>query len=103
MALWLAQPPSYNTQGNNCLEELHNFPFLVFAFIRPSNLPAKTEEEEQRHREEYMAIIAAAKKKEAQNSATRQKLHKQQLRQEEQLAQSAKHFQQNVLPNWDSM
>lgn len=66
-------------------------------------MPAKTEEEEQRHREEYKAIIAAVKKKEAQNTATKQKLHKLQLQQEEQLAAATKHFQQIVLPNWEAM
>lgn len=72
-------------------------------YLRPSSLPAKTVEEEQRHREEYKAMIAAAKKREAQNTAHKQKLHKLQLQQEEQLAASTKHFLSQVLPNWETM
>ncbi|KAL3275588.1 hypothetical protein HHI36_020343 [Cryptolaemus montrouzieri] len=70
---------------------------------RPSNLPAKSLEEEEKHREEYKAILAAAKKKEALYSATREKLEKKQLRQEERLTNAAKHFTQLVLPNWETM
>lgn len=80
--------------------------FIVNGFCyddRPSSLPAKTLEEEQRHREEYKAMIAAAKKREAQNTANRQKLHKLQLQQEEQLAAATKHFISQVLPNWENM
>lgn len=48
-------------------------------------------------------MIAAAKKKEAQYSAAKHKQQKLQLQLEEQQAYAAKHFTQNVLPNWDTM
>ncbi|KAK9887169.1 hypothetical protein WA026_020622 [Henosepilachna vigintioctopunctata] len=70
---------------------------------RPSNLPAKSVEEEEKHREEYRAILAAAKRKDALNCATRDKLEKKQLKEEERLANASKHFTQHVLLNWETM
>lgn len=75
----------------------------MHSFCRPSNLPAKTLEEELRHRQEYEEILLAAKKKDAQTTAAKQKQQKLQLKLEEQQANAAKYFLQNVLPKWDSM
>ncbi|XP_050301321.1 TBC1 domain family member 12-like [Anthonomus grandis grandis] len=70
---------------------------------RPSSLPAKTFEEEQKHAQEYNEILAAAKRKEAKSSAAKEKQKKMQLQMEEQQANSAKHFSQQVIPNWIQM
>lgn len=60
-------------------------------------------EEEQKHAQEYNEILAAAKRKEARSTAVKEKQKKLQLQQEEQQATAAKHFSQNVIPNWTQM
>ncbi|KAF7270617.1 hypothetical protein GWI33_016413 [Rhynchophorus ferrugineus] len=101
-SVWKLFGKSSNQPSSSPLHAVASSSALI-QLKRPSSLPAKTFEEEQRHAQEYNEILAAAKKKEARSTAAKEKQKKLQLQQEEQQAMSAKHFLQNVIPNWSQM
>ncbi|XP_067007796.2 TBC1 domain family member 14 [Anabrus simplex] len=70
---------------------------------RPSNLPAKSQDEEQKHRHEYQRMVEAARKKELKEAKLRKKQLQQQLKQEEQLANAARMWNNEILPKWETM
>lgn len=70
---------------------------------RPSNLPAKSQDEEHKHRIEYQKMVEAARKKELKEAKLRKKQLQQQLKLEEQLANAARVWNNEILPKWDSM
>nr|CAD7439676.1 unnamed protein product [Timema bartmani]CAD7452383.1 unnamed protein product [Timema tahoe] len=70
---------------------------------RPSNLPAKSQDEELKHRLEYQGMVEAARKKEMKEVKIRKKQLQQQLKLEEQLANAARVWNNEILPKWDLM
>lgn len=70
---------------------------------RPSNLPAKSQDEEQKHRQEYQQMVDAARKKELKEAKLRKKQLQRQLKLEEQLANAARIWNNEILPKWDIM
>ncbi|KAJ9592631.1 hypothetical protein L9F63_015704, partial [Diploptera punctata] len=70
---------------------------------RPSNLPAKSQDEEQKHRQEYEQMVEAARKKELKEAKQRKKQLQRQLKVEEQLANAARIWNNEILPKWDLM
>ncbi|XP_052427034.1 TBC1 domain family member 12 isoform X3 [Carassius gibelio] len=70
---------------------------------RPANLPAKSEEEAQRHRQEYDEMVAEAKKRELKEAQKKKKQMKERFKQEESIANAMVVWNNEILPNWESM
>ncbi|CAH1782530.1 unnamed protein product [Owenia fusiformis] len=70
---------------------------------RPQNLPSKSPEEELRHRLEYEAMIETARRKELKEMKLRKKQMALRLRQEEMLKNAIATWNDDILPNWDTM
>lgn len=70
---------------------------------RPANLPAKSAEEEIKHKQEYEEMIKGARKKELQDAKVKKKQAQQQQKLEEQLIQATKIWNEEILPNWNTM
>ncbi|XP_026133030.1 TBC1 domain family member 12 isoform X3 [Carassius auratus] len=70
---------------------------------RPANLPAKSEEEAQRHRQEYDEMVAEAKKRELKEAQKKKKQMKERFKQEEIIANAMVVWNNEILPNWESM
>ncbi|ESO86591.1 hypothetical protein LOTGIDRAFT_167116 [Lottia gigantea] len=70
---------------------------------RPMNLPSKDPEEAEKHRLQYEQMIECAKKKEQREFKLRKKQLQNQLRQEDQLAKSSRIWNNEILPNWETM
>ncbi|XP_067657722.1 TBC1 domain family member 14-like isoform X1 [Haliotis asinina] len=70
---------------------------------RPMNLPSKNPEEAEKHRQEYEAMVEAARRKEQKEMKQKKRQLQQQLRQEDQLVAAARIWNNEVLPNWDTM
>uniref|UniRef100_A0A8C2L0D0 TBC1 domain family, member 12b n=1 Tax=Cyprinus carpio TaxID=7962 RepID=A0A8C2L0D0_CYPCA len=70
---------------------------------RPANLPAKSEEEAQRHRQEYDEMVAEAKKRELKEAQKKKKQMKERFKQEESIVNAMVVWNNEILPNWESM
>ncbi|XP_059387763.1 TBC1 domain family member 12 isoform X2 [Carassius carassius] len=70
---------------------------------RPANLPAKSEEEAHRHRQEYDEMVAEAKKRELKEAQKKKKQMKERFKQEESIANAMVVWNNEILPNWESM
>ncbi|XP_026078904.1 TBC1 domain family member 12-like isoform X2 [Carassius auratus] len=70
---------------------------------RPANLPAKSEEEAQRHRQEYDEMVAEAKKRELKEAQKKKRQMKERFKQEESIANAMVVWNNEILPNWESM
>jgi len=70
---------------------------------RPEGLPSKDPEEELKHKQEYEAMVEAAKKREQKEAKLRKKQLHRQLQQEEAMAAAVKVWNQEILPNWESI
>ncbi|XP_043110027.1 TBC1 domain family member 12 isoform X2 [Puntigrus tetrazona] len=98
------QSPSLPAQGRR--KNLEFEPLSTTALIledRPSNLPAKSEEEAQRHRQEYDEMVAEAKKRELKEAQKKKKQMKERFKQEESIANAMVVWNNEILPNWESM
>ncbi|KAL1263951.1 hypothetical protein QQF64_004306 [Cirrhinus molitorella] len=96
--------PSLPTQGRR--KNLEFEPLSTTALIledRPANLPAKSEEEAQRHRQEYDEMVAEAKKRELKEAQKKKKQMKERFKQEESIANAMVVWNNEILPNWESM
>ncbi|ROL53930.1 TBC1 domain family member 12, partial [Anabarilius grahami] len=99
-----SQSPSLPTQGRR--KNLEFEPLSTTALIledRPANLPAKSEEEAQRHRQEYDEMVAEAKKRELKEAQKKKKQMKERFKQEESIANAMVVWNNEILPNWESM
>lgn len=70
---------------------------------RPSHLPAKNPEEEQRHFEQYEEMIKGAKRKEVKIHKKQLKDLQIQLRHEDGIQMHLQTWQEEILPNWETM
>lgn len=70
---------------------------------RPPNLPAKSAEEEIKHKQLYEEMVRGARKKELQDAKVRKKQAYQQQKLEEQLINATKTWNEDILPNWNSV
>ncbi|XP_028844076.1 TBC1 domain family member 12 [Denticeps clupeoides] len=70
---------------------------------RPAHLPAKSEEEAQRHKQEYDEMVAGAKRRELKEAQKKKQQLKERYRQEESIATAMVIWNNEVLPNWESM
>uniref|UniRef100_A0A671RG99 TBC1 domain family member 12-like n=1 Tax=Sinocyclocheilus anshuiensis TaxID=1608454 RepID=A0A671RG99_9TELE len=98
------QSPSLPAQGQR--KNLEFEPLSTTALIledRPANLPAKSEEEAQRHRQEYDEMVAEAKKRELKEAQKKKKQMKERFKQEESIANAMVVWNNEILPNWESM
>uniref|UniRef100_A0A672PUL4 Rab-GAP TBC domain-containing protein n=1 Tax=Sinocyclocheilus grahami TaxID=75366 RepID=A0A672PUL4_SINGR len=98
------QSPSLPAQGRR--KNLEFEPLSTTALIledRPANLPAKSEEEAQRHRQEYDEMVAEAKKRELKEAQKKKKQMKERFKQEESIANAMVVWNNEILPNWESM
>uniref|UniRef100_A0A672RBN6 TBC1 domain family member 12-like n=1 Tax=Sinocyclocheilus grahami TaxID=75366 RepID=A0A672RBN6_SINGR len=98
------QSPSLPTQGRR--KNLEFEPLSTTALIledRPASLPAKSEEEAQRHRQEYDEMVAEAKKRELKEAQKKKKQMKERFKQEESIANAMVVWNNEILPNWESM
>ncbi|XP_050980517.1 TBC1 domain family member 12 isoform X1 [Labeo rohita] len=98
------QSPSLPAQGRR--KNLEFEPSSTTALIledRPANLPAKSEEEAQRHRQEYDEMVAEAKKRELKEAQKKKKQMKERFKQEESIANAMVVWNNEILPNWESM
>ncbi|XP_031417079.1 TBC1 domain family member 12 isoform X2 [Clupea harengus] len=100
-------PPS---QAAHCVagrrKNLEFEPLSTTALIledRPANLPAKSTEEAQRHRHEYDEMVAEAKKRELKEAQRKKKMMKERIKQEESIASAMVAWNNEILPNWESM
>ncbi|XP_051959001.1 TBC1 domain family member 12-like isoform X2 [Xyrauchen texanus] len=99
-----SQSPSLTTHGRR--KNLEFEPSSTTALIledRPANLPAKSEEEAQRHRQEYDEMVAEAKKRELKEAQKKKKQMKERFKQEENIAYAMLVWNNEILPNWESM
>ncbi|XP_051770482.1 TBC1 domain family member 12 isoform X3 [Ctenopharyngodon idella] len=99
-----SQSPSLPTQSRR--KNLEFEPLSTTALIledRPANLPAKSEEEAQRHRQEYDEMVAEAKKRELKEAQKKKKQMKERFKQEESIANAMVVWNNEILPNWESM
>ncbi|KAL2078218.1 hypothetical protein ACEWY4_025903 [Coilia grayii] len=100
-------PPSQSAQcGMGRRKNLEFEPLSTTALIledRPANLPAKSSEEAQRHRQEYDEMVAEAKKRELKEAQRKKKMMKERFRQEESIASAMVAWNNEILPNWESM
>ncbi|XP_030630953.1 TBC1 domain family member 12 [Chanos chanos] len=100
----VTQLPSQSTQGRR--KNLDFEPLSTTALIledRPANLPAKSEEEAQRHRQEYDEMVAEAKKRELKEAQKKKRQMKERFKQEESIANAMVIWNNEILPNWESM
>ena len=67
---------------------------------RPPSLPAKPEDEEKRHKLEYEEILRQSKKKEVKETKAKKKLIERQHKQEAQVIEAIKVWNNDILPNW---
>lgn len=98
------QSPSLPAQSRR--KNLEFEPLSTTALIledRPANLPAKSEEEAQRHRQEYDEMVAEAKKRELKEAQKKKKQMKERFKQEESIANAMVVWNNEILPNWESM
>uniref|UniRef100_A0A673FXK7 TBC1 domain family member 12-like n=1 Tax=Sinocyclocheilus rhinocerous TaxID=307959 RepID=A0A673FXK7_9TELE len=98
------QSPSLPAQGRR--KNLEFEPLSTTALIledRPASLPAKSEEEAQRHRQEYDEMVAEAKKRELKEAQKKKKQMKERFKQEESIANAMVVWNNEILPNWESM
>ncbi|XP_058649596.1 TBC1 domain family member 12 isoform X3 [Onychostoma macrolepis] len=98
------QSPSLPTQSRR--KNLEFEPLSTTALIledRPANLPAKSEEEAQRHRQEYDEMVAEAKKRELKEAQKKKKQMKERFKQEESIVNAMVVWNNEILPNWESM
>ncbi|KAG9345979.1 hypothetical protein JZ751_007794 [Albula glossodonta] len=97
-------PPSQAQTGRR--KNLEFEPLSTTALIledRPANLPAKSAEEAQRHRQEYDEMVAEAKKREMKEAQRKKKQMKERFKQEEIIANAMVIWNNEILPNWESM
>ncbi|XP_041939196.1 TBC1 domain family member 12 isoform X1 [Alosa sapidissima] len=100
-------PPSQAAHGGPGRRKNLEFePLSTTALIledRPANLPAKSSEEAQRHRQEYDEMVAEAKKRELKEAQRKKKMMKERFKQEESIASAMVAWNNEILPNWESM
>ncbi|XP_067286590.1 TBC1 domain family member 12 isoform X2 [Pseudorasbora parva] len=99
-----SQSPSLPAQGRR--KNLEFEPLSTTGLIledRPANLPAKSEEEAQRHRQEYDEMVAEAKKRELKEAQKKKKQMKERFKQEDSIANAMVVWNNEILPNWESM
>lgn len=70
---------------------------------RPANLPAKSEEEAQRHRQEYNEMVAGARRREMKDAQRKKRQMKERYKQEECIARAVIIWNNEILPNWETM
>jgi len=70
---------------------------------RPRNLPKKPLLESEKHKIEYERMVALARKNEIKEVEQRQKKLKEQIKQEESIAQTGVYWQNEILPNWSQL
>ncbi|XP_069678190.1 TBC1 domain family member 14-like isoform X2 [Periplaneta americana] len=97
---WL---PDAAISGGKRYEDVVASSSALILHNRPSNLPAKSHDEEQKHRQEYQQMVEAARKKELKEAKQRKKQLQKQLKIEEQLANAARIWNNEILPKWDIM
>nr|XP_026690734.1 TBC1 domain family member 14 isoform X1 [Ciona intestinalis] len=70
---------------------------------RPSNLPKKSAEESEKHRLQYKKMVEIAKKNELKDVQKRNKLMKEQRKQEDTITSASSQWISQILPNWEVM
>jgi len=70
---------------------------------RPRNLPKKPVLESEKHKIEYERMVELARKNEIKEVEKRQKKLKEQIKQEESIAQIGVYWQNEILPNWSQL
>lgn len=98
-----SRPPS---PKQNVRKNLDFEPLSTTALIledRPANLPAKPAEEAQKHRQQYEAMVVQAKKRELKEAQRRKKQLEERCRVEESIGNAVLTWNNEVLPNWETM
>ncbi|XP_050532350.1 TBC1 domain family member 12-like isoform X2 [Daktulosphaira vitifoliae] len=70
---------------------------------RPPNIPAKSIDEQLEHKKLYEQVIQNAKKKENESFKKQKEYLKQKLKNEERLASVTQIWNQEIIPNWNTM
>ncbi|KAJ8013902.1 hypothetical protein DPEC_G00034650 [Dallia pectoralis] len=70
---------------------------------RPPNLPAKSAEEASRHKLEYDEMVAGAKRREMKEAQRKKHQMKERFKQEDSIANAMVIWNNDILPNWNSM
>ncbi|XP_027132891.1 TBC1 domain family member 12-like isoform X3 [Larimichthys crocea] len=98
--------PTHHAAGQQSRRKVEFEPLSTTGLIledRPPNLPAKSAEETQRHRQQYKEMVAGAKRRELKEAQRKQQQLKERVRQEEEIANAMLVWNQNILPQWDTM
>ncbi|KAI3365033.1 hypothetical protein L3Q82_010086 [Scortum barcoo] len=98
--------PTHHAAGQQSLRKVEFEPLSTTALIlqdRPLSLPAKSAEETQRHRQQYEQMVAAAKRRELKEAQRKKQQMEERVRQEEVISNATLVWNQQLLPNWDTM
>ncbi|KAM9364712.1 TBC1 domain family member 12 [Pholidichthys leucotaenia] len=95
------RPPAAGRRKNLEFEPLSTTALILED--RPANLPAKPEEETQRHKLEYEEMVAGAKRRELKEAQKKKRQMKERHRQEDSISSAMVIWNNQILPNWDTM
>ncbi|XP_037536342.1 TBC1 domain family member 12 [Nematolebias whitei] len=94
-------PPAAGRRKNLDFEPLSTTALILED--RPINLPAKSVEETQRHKLEYEEMVAGAKRREIKEAQKKKRQMKERHRQEDSISNAMVIWNNEILPNWDTM